>query len=330
MIRSTSKAWLVIAGALTVGLAAAQQIQVRIDGNPVYFADAEPQWSNGTVMVPARTVFEQMGGIVTWDGSTQTITTNLNGKDVVLQIGSTNAMIDGVPTVLDEAPFTVSDRALVPMRFLANALGAQVNWNASDDLVAIQTTTASIPMATDEVALHNLEVIPVSLDNSLSSAGNHVGDTFTMTVTSSDTDGYAGLPIGSKVEGHIASISPMTEDRPAYLDLAFDRVVLPNGQNFALDGSLISLDTTYAYEGKDGTYEAQGDAMAFPKMVFVGYGADSGMIVGVPTDAPIDENELFYIDSEVPPDMRTPMDLNLPAGTTFGIRVNHDDTITIY
>jgi methionine-rich copper-binding protein CopC len=62
-----------------------------------------------------------------------------NGRRVHLTIGSTQASVNGQPLTMDVAPFTVAGRTLVPLRFVAQALGATVNWNSNTSTVAINT-----------------------------------------------------------------------------------------------------------------------------------------------------------------------------------------------
>jgi len=334
MIRSFAKAGAVAAVALVAAFAAAQDVKVTVDKEYVYFPDVQPQQINGQVLVPIRSVLEQMGGTVSWDEPTHTITCYVNGSDLILHIGDAQATVNGMPEMLDMAPIAMNDRVLVPITFLSNSLGTAVNWSNEDNLVTIQTsngTSAQTPIPATTYALHKYEIVPVALDNSLSSMYNHAGDTFSATVTSSDTEGYAGLPAGTRIEGHVAAVEPMTEDMPSALDLAFDRIVLPDGQTLALDGSLTSLDDTYTMESDDGTFEAQGDAMTYPKMVFVGYGNDTGTLVGLDSDLTLDAavltDSLSGLQMEVPPDARVPVDITLPAGTTFGVRIDEDVTI---
>lgn len=67
MSSTVTRVALVVLALLATALTAAQQIQVQIDGNPVYFPDTTPQRIDGRVMIPIRSVFEQTGGIVNWD-----------------------------------------------------------------------------------------------------------------------------------------------------------------------------------------------------------------------------------------------------------------------
>jgi len=346
MMSSLTRAALALTMTAATAICLAQDVQVQVNGNAVTFPDTAPQKIGSVVMVPVRSVFEQMGATVDWDPTTQTVTANGNGNNVVLHIGDSIATVNGETHYLDLAPITIGDRTMVPMRFLGDALGGQVTWNGDSNLVAITTnttpqtsaatttdTTASIPPATSEVVLASNEVIPVTLDQQLSSTTSHVGDTFTATVDANGLNQYADLPSGTIVEGHVAAVQPMTETQPAILDLAFDRIDFPNGKSEAVNGSLTSLDSQYAMENSDGTYQAQDEATSYERMVYLGYGQD-GRLVGVQVDQPLDSatltDSMGTIDAQIPEDERTMSDISLPSGTMIGIRINQPATITVY
>src|SRR5580698_5859766 len=88
----------------TAGLAAAQQIQVQVDGNNLAFTNAQPQYINGRVLVPMRGVFQQLGASVEWDRSTQQVTGSKGGSIVMLRIGHKHATVDGKDVLLDVPP----------------------------------------------------------------------------------------------------------------------------------------------------------------------------------------------------------------------------------
>ncbi len=61
-------------------------------------------------------------------------------KEIVLTVGSLQATVDGVPYMLDAEPFidAEADRTLVPVRFISEALGAEVNWNHEMQKITIK------------------------------------------------------------------------------------------------------------------------------------------------------------------------------------------------
>ncbi|MBV8066762.1 MAG: copper amine oxidase N-terminal domain-containing protein, partial [Candidatus Eremiobacteraeota bacterium] len=112
----------------------AQQVTVTVNGQPLYL-NPGPIERAGRVFVPLRSIFERLGaGVVYASG---TINATKDRTTVSLQIGSTQATVNGQPQILDVAPFIVGATTYVPLRFIAQSLGANVNYNDSTRVVAI-------------------------------------------------------------------------------------------------------------------------------------------------------------------------------------------------
>jgi hypothetical protein len=130
--------------ALTLGIAVAAaalslpakaaNVTVVVNGQQVGF-DQPPVERAGRVFVPLRGVFERLGASVVYDNGQ--INATGNGRNISLHIGSTQAVINGQTQYVDVAPFLVGSRTLVPLRFVAQALGAAVDWNQSSSTVTI-------------------------------------------------------------------------------------------------------------------------------------------------------------------------------------------------
>jgi len=339
MISSVTKGGTILAALLTSALCVGQEIQVQVNGDAVTFPDVTPRKIGVVVMVPLRAVCEKMGATVGWDPTTQTVTCNSAGSDIVLHIGDTEATVNGQMRNLDLPPMVISDRTLVPMSFFGDSTGNAITWNGDANLLAISTsstTTTTSTLRTPPPTVLNLdqnEVVPVTLNTSLSSTTSQVGDTFTATVVSNGTDGYANIPEGTKIEGHVAAVEPMENGNPAILDLAFDRLVLPNGTAETLDGSLASLDNEYAMVGDDGVYRAQNSGKTYERMVFAGYRSSDGTLLGVndsqPIDATVLPNLIGGFESQLSEDEHPMTDISLPVGTEFGIRINAANSINL-
>ncbi len=114
------------------------KIRVEINGKAVVF-DTEPTTINDRTMVPMRKIFEILGAQIAWEDSTQTVTATQNGTTIVLTIGSDTAQLNGEAIQLDAAPTVVDDRTLVPVRFIAQSLGATVDWDEASSTVIITT-----------------------------------------------------------------------------------------------------------------------------------------------------------------------------------------------
>jgi hypothetical protein len=127
-------------GAGLVSVAVAQTpapyVKVFVDGSPVYF-DQAPVMANGRVLVPLRGVFERLGATVTWDPTSQTVLAQSGATSVSLRIGSSQAFVNGQAQFLDVPAMLVGGRTLVPLRFVSQALGAGVTWDAATSTVQI-------------------------------------------------------------------------------------------------------------------------------------------------------------------------------------------------
>ncbi len=128
-------------GIATLAPASAQHVVVTVNGQAMSF-DQPPVMRNNRVFVPMRAIFERLGSSVVY--SNGNINSQGNGRSVHLVIGSTQASVNGQPITMDVAPFTVAGRTEVPLRFVAQALGANVNWNSNSQTVAITTSGGSV------------------------------------------------------------------------------------------------------------------------------------------------------------------------------------------
>ncbi|MFZ5822868.1 MAG: ABC transporter substrate-binding protein [Bacillota bacterium] len=111
---------------------------VTFNGHPVTF-EVQPTVINGRTFVPFRAIFEKMGADIKWDGATQTITATRGDKTVKLTIGSTTAYVNNEAKQIDAAPFIDPEynRTLVPLRFVGEAFGATVDFNAATTAISI-------------------------------------------------------------------------------------------------------------------------------------------------------------------------------------------------
>jgi len=124
------------------GLAeAASPIRVTVDGRELTM-DVPPTVRNGRALVPMRAIFEALGARVSWEAQTKKITGTRGTTVITLYIGRTSAIVNGRTVPLDVPPLIINGRTLVPTRFIAENLGAQVVWDSSNRLVTIRSGTA--------------------------------------------------------------------------------------------------------------------------------------------------------------------------------------------
>jgi Copper amine oxidase N-terminal domain len=112
----------------------AQGVTVTVNGQPLYL-NPGPIERAGRVFVPLRGIFERLGAQVVYAAGT--INATKGPTTVSLHIGSTQGVVNGQPQLLDVAPFIVGATTYVPLRFIAQSLGAQVGYDANTQTVAI-------------------------------------------------------------------------------------------------------------------------------------------------------------------------------------------------
>jgi hypothetical protein len=92
---------------------------------------------DGRVMISLREIFELLGAKITWNAEQYQIIAEKKDKKVVMQIGSKEATVSGVATILDAAPVLINDVTYVPIRYVSEALGSQVEWDDANQIVRI-------------------------------------------------------------------------------------------------------------------------------------------------------------------------------------------------
>lgn len=96
--------------------------------------DVAPVIVNDRTMLPARFVAENLGAEVEWDVEKRLVT--VTGKSlktgeevtILITIGKETAIVNGKELKLDSPAFIENDRTYTPVRFIAEELGASVEW----------------------------------------------------------------------------------------------------------------------------------------------------------------------------------------------------------
>ena len=133
---------LLATGAMAASATAATGPDVRVNGELVDFPDGQPYVdANSRTMIPVRFVTEALGAKVSWDGPNQTAVIEKDGTTVKIKIGSTDLTViksGKTSTVkMDTAAVVKDGRTYVPIRFVAEALGAKVDYSGTYYTVGI-------------------------------------------------------------------------------------------------------------------------------------------------------------------------------------------------
>ena len=100
---------------------------------------------NGTILIPLRSMFEQTGATVSYDPKTKTVDAAKPGADVRVTVGKPKVTIDGEERPLDVPPEIDGGIVLVPVRVIAEGLGAYVQWVYEKRVVVVRLLPTPVP-----------------------------------------------------------------------------------------------------------------------------------------------------------------------------------------
>lgn len=133
-------------------------ITVKLNGEALDF-DTEPVIINDRTMLPMRAIFEELGAQVNWHKEIKTVTGYRRYKDISdmfikLKIGDNTAYRNGKAFTLASPPVIKNDRTLVPVRFIAESFGVDVDWDSKNKTVLLNYDTDQVnsPELIDDIS----------------------------------------------------------------------------------------------------------------------------------------------------------------------------------
>lgn len=123
------------------------EIPITIKVNDKFIAtDVNPFLQNGTTFVPIRFISEALrADNVRWDSANKTAIIESNGKVIHLPVNQNYAYVNGQYVGIREGVKLINGRTFVPLRFISETLGAQVNWTQSTYTVNVYKSGVSVP-----------------------------------------------------------------------------------------------------------------------------------------------------------------------------------------
>ena len=115
-------------------------IQVIYNGQRISFGayGQNPTIVNSRTMVPLRSIFEAMGADVSWDNATRTALGQRDGTSISIAIGSNLLYVNDRAVSLDSPACIINNRTMVPVRAIAEAFQADVDWDNPSRTVIIE------------------------------------------------------------------------------------------------------------------------------------------------------------------------------------------------
>jgi exopolysaccharide biosynthesis protein len=117
-----------LSNALIVRLLQEAQVQIEVNGR--FVPDFQGFIRNATTMVPIRPLLKSMGAEFEWNGETSTLTVRKDGRTMVIKTEDRFVSMDGHPKELTVAPTIVDGHLYLPLRFMIEAWGGKVDWDA--------------------------------------------------------------------------------------------------------------------------------------------------------------------------------------------------------
>ena len=158
--------------------------------------DAPAYQSKGAVMVPMRAIFEWLGAEVSFDSATGGITAKRGEQIVSLKAGSKTATVNGETKTMSASAESRNGRTFVPVRFVAEAFGAEVGWDQQTNTVIVEAGDRRGTISVDR-PLHSAESPAVKTPKAKHvPSSDDIGGILqpdAVDVNGKDTDGYASL-----------------------------------------------------------------------------------------------------------------------------------------
>ena len=100
------------------------------DGNTIAEMDVLPIIQDGRTLIPVRFISEALGASVSWNDNTREVTLAQGGESLTFAIGETAPGMD-IPAQI------INDRTMVPLRFISEFFGAEVQWHETTRTIQI-------------------------------------------------------------------------------------------------------------------------------------------------------------------------------------------------
>jgi branched-chain amino acid transport system substrate-binding protein len=117
--------------------------QYALNGLPLN-AEVAPEIISGRTFVPVRLITETYGATVDWNPASRTVTIKLGEVEVILTIGSKEAIVGSETKLLEAAPYIKAGRTMVPLRLISEAFGLSVYYDSQTKSISIKSKTTGV------------------------------------------------------------------------------------------------------------------------------------------------------------------------------------------
>jgi len=109
---------------------------------PIDSQGTKPIISDNRTLLPIRAVIEAFGGTASWSNTSRQVTITMGDDTLKLWIDNPQAELNGSPLAIDPentnvVPVTINGRTMVPLRFVAESLGAKVQYEDATQKITL-------------------------------------------------------------------------------------------------------------------------------------------------------------------------------------------------
>lgn len=151
---------------------AAEYVAVYLNEKLIDFpsTDARPQIISNRTYVPVRKTCESLGLSIDWNSKTETMTLTRDGVTIAHTMRSKIVYVNGNAVTFDTPSINVNNRILMPIRMIAESIGATVEWDDPTRSVHITTNNNSNNNNNNS----NINNVNLAIVNSISVENNTV------------------------------------------------------------------------------------------------------------------------------------------------------------
>lgn len=100
--------------------------------------DTPPVIKEGRTLIPVRAISEALGATVEYNADEKAVTITKDDKVIVLYLGEQKVLVNGTETAIDVPAEVMNNRTMVPIRFIAEQLEFEVEWNQELQTIEIE------------------------------------------------------------------------------------------------------------------------------------------------------------------------------------------------
>lgn len=111
--------------------------KVRVNGDLIKFDNQFPLIIDDRTLIPARGLFEKLGAKVKWNEKKNEVTVQYNATTIIVPIDYDYTYINGEIVNLDVPAQILNGRTMLPLRFIMDNLGFDVEWDGETRTVFV-------------------------------------------------------------------------------------------------------------------------------------------------------------------------------------------------